>query len=145
MLLTRHWIHDLPVTVGGFYGYAQSPTWPAARQLSDQLLETFTKEFVLGMSGVRLLVGDFNFEPGELVQQQIWERHGWCNAQTLAVRTLQHEWTPTCKQVNERDQIWLSPEAAQLMRGLYLQEHFADHMTVTVQLLMPNKTTQVTT
>ena len=70
MLLTRHWIHDLPVTVGGFYGYAQGPTWPAARQLSDQLLETFTKEFVLGMSGVRLLVGDFNFEPGELVQQQ---------------------------------------------------------------------------
>ena len=143
MLLTRHWIHGFPITVGGFYGYAQGPTWPAARQLNDQLLETFTQEFVIGMSGVRLLVGDFNFEPSELVQQQIWERHGWCNAQSLAAQTLLHEWRPTCKGVKERDQIWLSPEAAQLLRGISFEEQFADHLTVMIQLLVPSKTTRI--
>lgn len=139
VLLTRHWIGQLPVTIGGFYGFAQGPTWPKARQQSDQLLETFTQHVVLGMSGIRILLGDFNHDPGELVQQQIWARHGWCNAQTLAADTLHHEWQPTCKHTTERDQIWLSPEAASLLRGLSVQEHFADHATVQVQLHVPFK------
>ena len=92
------------------------------------------------MSGVRLMVGDFHFDLGELVQQQVWECYGWCNAQTLATTMLQHEWAPTCKQATERDQIWLSPEAVQLLQGVSLQEHFADHLTVIVQLLIPKPT-----
>eukprot|EP00435_Cladocopium_sp_Y103_P031727 s2118_g8.t1 len=71
VLLTRHWLHQLLITVGGFYGYAQGPTWPRARQQSDQLLETFTQQLVIGMGGIRLISGDFNFDPGELVQQQL--------------------------------------------------------------------------
>eukprot|EP00435_Cladocopium_sp_Y103_P012734 s3515_g3.t1 len=41
VLLTKHWIHNFPITIGTFYGFAQGPTWPKARQLSDQLLEIF--------------------------------------------------------------------------------------------------------
>ena len=143
VLLTRHWVLGTPITVGGFYGYAQGPTWPKAKQLSDQLLETFTREVVIGMSGIRLLVGDYNQDPGALVQQQVWERYGWCNAQTLGIDTLQHEWMPTCKHATERDQIWLSPEAAQLMRGISIQEHFADHATIAVQLAIPTRPTTI--
>eukprot|EP00435_Cladocopium_sp_Y103_P056110 s2860_g18.t2 len=143
VLLTRHWINNFPVTIGGFYGFAQGPTWPRARHLSDQILETYTREVVLGMSGVRLLVGDFNQDPEVLVQQQVWARHGWQNAQTLAASTLFHEWQPTCKFSTERDQIWLSPEAAQLLRELHLHEHFADHLTLEIKLQVPMTTASI--
>ena len=76
VMITRHWANSLPITIGTFYGFAQGPTWPKARQMSDQLLETYTTELVIGMSGVRLVMGDFNFEPGQLIQQQIWMKHG---------------------------------------------------------------------
>ena len=111
VLLTRHWVTGLPITVGTYYGYPQGPTWPKAKSLNDKLLATFTQEVVLGMSGVRVIQGDFNFDPEELPQQRIWRCHGWCNAQTIATELLQHEATPTCKHATERDQIWLSPEA----------------------------------
>eukprot|EP00435_Cladocopium_sp_Y103_P058544 s772_g20.t1 len=140
VLLTRHWIQQTPITVGGFYGYAQGPTWPRAKALSDQLLTTFTREVVIGMSGIRILVGDYNQEPGDLVQQQLWAQYGWCNAQTLGVSNLHHVWMPTCKHATERDQIWLSPEAAQLMRAIHIQEQFADHATLSVQLQLPMAT-----
>jgi hypothetical protein len=136
-------VSDVPITIGGFYGYAQGPTWPRARQLSDQVLETFTQQLVIGMDGIRLIVGDFNHEPGELVQQRVWQRYGWVNAQTLGISTLEHEWTPTCKHATERDQIWLSPEAACLMRKIALDEHFADHKTISIQLVVPTKQTQI--
>ena len=139
VLITRHWVGQLPVTIGGFYGYPQGPTWPKAKMQSNQLLENFTQHIVIGMSGVRILLGDFNHDPGELVQQRIWARHGWRNAQQLAQETLHHERCPTCKHATERDQIWLSPEAVALLRGISVQEHFADHATVQVQLQVPTK------
>eukprot|EP00435_Cladocopium_sp_Y103_P066420 s304_g28.t1 len=143
VLMTRHWINSTPVSVGGFYGYAQGPTWPQARQLSDQVLETFTREVVMGMSGVRILQGDFNQHPGALVQQQLWARYGWRNAQDAAVELLNHEWMATCKNATEPDQIWLSPEALHLLRGIAIRSHFADHMTVSVQLLLPKCPTMI--
>lgn len=139
VMLTRHWANTIPITIGTFYGYAQGPTWPQARQLSDQLLEHFTTEVVLGMSGVRILMGDYNFNPGELVQQQIWLRHGWQNLQTVAESLFQHTPVPTCKGVNERGQIWLSPEAIQLLRSVRVQDDFGDHSTVMMQLQIPEK------
>eukprot|EP00438_Fugacium_kawagutii_P011104 Skav203175 [mRNA] locus=scaffold39:98339:103385:- [translate_table: standard] len=137
VLLTRHWTGTLPITVGTFYGYAQGPTWPQARKLSDQLLETFTVELVMGMTGVRIIMGDFNFNPGQLTQQQIWLRHGWQNLQDVSQRLFDHVPVPTCKGVNERDQVWLSPEAIQILRGLTIQDDFVDHSTVMMQLHIP--------
>eukprot|EP00435_Cladocopium_sp_Y103_P011598 s2451_g3.t1 len=129
VLLTRHWVNNLPITLGTFYGYAQGPTWPKAKQLSDQLLETFTQELILGMTGVRLVAGDFNQEPGHLTQHQIWQRHGWRNAHQVAAELFGHQPVATCKGVSECDQLWLSPEAIQLLRGLRLHDDFVDHTT----------------
>lgn len=98
-----------------------------AQSETTQQPAVLTQEVVIGIGGIRLLVGDFNQDPGALVQQKIWERYGWCNAQTLRAQLLNHEWTPTCKGMTERDQIWLSLEAAQLMRAMSLHEQFADH------------------
>eukprot|EP00435_Cladocopium_sp_Y103_P012113 s2367_g3.t1 len=97
VLLTRHWASSLLISIGTFYGYASGPTWPQAKQLSEQLLETFTTEMVIGMAGVRLIMGDFNREPAVFVQQQIWQRHGWQNAQHFAAEVFNNDILPTCK------------------------------------------------
>ena len=52
LLLTRHWASSMPITVGTFYGYPKGPTWPGAKQLSDELLTNFTTQVVLGMGVV---------------------------------------------------------------------------------------------
>ena len=134
VLMTRHWVNSLPVTLGTFYGYAHGPTWPKATQLSDQLLETFTVELILGTKGVRMVAGDFNEEPGHLTQHQIWIRHGWREAQQVAEELFHHQPLATCKGATYRDQLWLSPEAIQLLRGLQVEEDFVDHATVSIQL-----------
>lgn len=69
VMATQHWIHALPVIVGTIYGHSPGPTWPKARRLTDMLFEVFTREVVFGASGVRILTGDFNADPGELPQQ----------------------------------------------------------------------------
>ena len=143
VLLTRHWVQNVPVTVGGFYGYPQGPTWPKAKQLSDALLETFTREVVIGMPGVRLLVGDFNQEPGSLQQQQIWELYGWQSVQQYGEHALGHAISPTCKHSTQPDQIWASPEALRLLRSIQVHEHFADHCTLEVKLQLPKTYTMI--
>ena len=143
VLLTRHWAVDTAITVGTFYGFAKGPTWPKARQMSDQLLETFTKELVLGMNGVRMIMGDFNQEPGVLLQQQVWLRHGWRSAQDLAAELFNHAIVPTCKGTTQPDQIWLSPEAIQVFQGVWVEDHFMEHSTVAIDLLIPDKPTCV--
>ena len=139
VLLTRHWANDTPITVGTFYGYAQGPTWPKSQQLSDQLLETYTTELVMGMSGVRLCMGDFNQEAGKLTQQQIWMRHGWRNAQQVATEMFGHEPAPTCKGSTAPDQIWMSPEAIHLLQFLHITEDFMEHSTISIGLKIPAK------
>eukprot|EP00435_Cladocopium_sp_Y103_P016937 s4955_g4.t1 len=143
VLLTRHWANNTPITIGTFYGYAPGPTWPQSRKLSDELLATFTKEVIFGMEGIRILSGDFNKEPGVLHQQQLWMRHGWQNAQQVAQMLFDHEIVATCKGATQPDQIWLSPEAVHLMRGITITEDFMEHLTVAIQLQIPEKEVQV--
>ena len=66
-------------------------------------------------------------------------QHGWKNAQNAAAEMFGHHIAPTCKGSNERDQIWLSPEALQLLRGLWLEDVFVDHPTLAVQLMVPTR------
>eukprot|EP00438_Fugacium_kawagutii_P034912 Skav206373 [mRNA] locus=scaffold834:175796:187689:- [translate_table: standard] len=145
VLVSRHWIGQYPIVVGGFYGFAQGPTWPQSRKLSDSLLETMTTNIVMGMQGIRIIQGDFNYNPGELLQQRIWRRYGWCEAQELAEQLFDHQTQMTCKNSTQRDQIWLSPEAASLMRGIHVFDLFADHKAVSVKLAIPGTMTSIST
>eukprot|EP00438_Fugacium_kawagutii_P015810 Skav206886 [mRNA] locus=scaffold3287:72863:77896:+ [translate_table: standard] len=139
VLVTRHWVGPCPIVVGSFYGYSQGPTWPRSKQMSDALLQTYTNEIVLGMQGVRLIQGDFNYEPSQLQQQQLWLWHGWRNAQDLGQELFGWSPTPTCKHSTQRDQIWLSPEAIQLLRKVEVFDYFADHSIVKVELHVPDQ------
>ena len=144
-LVTRHWIGKTPVVIGGFYGYAQGPTWPRSKQLSDALLITLTQEVIIGMQGIRIIQGDFNYEPGELQQHLVWQRYGWRNAQDVAAELFNHEVTMTCKHRTQRDQIWLSPEAIRCIRGLKVFDCFADHRIVAASFDIPVTTARIPT
>ena len=80
------------------------------------------------------IVGDFNFDPLELHQQEVWATHGWVSAQTLAHEQWGQAILPTCQGATERDQIWLSPTLAAYCRGVAVKDIFADHSTVEVRL-----------
>ena len=138
VLISRHWAGSLPIVIGTFYGFTRGPTWPNAIKLSDSLLETYTREIVIGVQGVRLIQGDFNQAPGHLQQQQIWMRYGWMNLQSLAEQCLDHQHVMTCKHATEPDQIWLSPEACRLFRQIHVHENFTDHCTLSFDMVIPS-------
>lgn len=64
-------------------------------------------------------------------------QYGWCSAQDLAHDLFQQEVTMTCKGKTQRDQVWLSPEAAHLLRSVKVFDTFVDHSAVAVQLAIP--------
>ena len=143
LLASRQWAGSLAITSCTFYGYPVGPTWPRAKALSNCLLEAFTRDIVYGSQGVRCIGGDFNDSPGALRQQQLWAQCGWVNAQSLAVEKFSHQWTATCKFSTEPDQLWLSPEAAVLMRKFEVKQCFADHATIIAYLEVPKLLHQV--
>ena len=61
------------VTAATIYAPPQGPTFPRAKQLSESLLEPITSEVVLGRSGPRAILGDFNTAAGSLDQMKIWQ------------------------------------------------------------------------
>ena len=145
LLTARHWCYGTPITISTVYGYPQGPSWPKAKTLTNELLRNLTTNMVLGMQGVRLIVGDYNNEPEQLREQQIWKYHGWANAQCLAQAKWNQTKVFTCKNATERDQIWLSPEAQLLLSKVEVTHDFIDHSTVKVVLSVPTTTTTTTT
>ena len=137
VLTMRHWAGGTPITVSTIYGYPQGPTWPKAKKLTDELLSHISTNVVLGMDGVRIIAGDYNANPGELREHQLWQQLGWVNAQCHALDRWSQSRTPTCKNSTERDQIWLSPEAVRLLRKVEVTHDFVDHSTVKVTLGVP--------
>lgn len=69
VLVSRHWIGQIPVVIGGFYGYSQGPTWPKSKQLSDSLLATMSQDIVIGMQGIRIILLNF-INPGESMRER---------------------------------------------------------------------------
>ena len=134
VMVTTHRIDAHDVLVATIYGFPRGPTWPQAKALNNELLSYLTTNIVVGYSGMAAIVGDFNFDPMELTQHEVWSAHGWINAQTMAQQQWGQEPSPTCQGATERDQIWLSPALASLCRGVTVSDTFADHSTVAVLL-----------
>ena len=132
VLLTQH-AGPIPLQIATVYGYAVGPTWPQAAHLTNQLLTSITTNLVLGSSGPRLITGDFN-QSKHLEQQTIWAMHGWVDAQSFAQQHLGIEPTPTNGDNSFVDQIWLSPEAALLLRDISVIPVFKGHSTIAIQL-----------
>ena len=141
LMMVRNIINGTHITTATCYGYPRNPTWPQGHILTNEMLKPITQQLVLGQSGIRLILGDMNQQvPGSLDEQKIWQAHGWISAQTFATEHLGHDWQPTCGSNGEVDQIWMSPEAAQLCRCFTMKDIFSGHTTIAVHLQLPQNT-----
>ncbi|CAE7233097.1 unnamed protein product, partial [Symbiodinium necroappetens] len=132
-LATFHCVGALPVITANIYGYP-GPTFPDARERTDLLFEVLTREIVLGRTGVRAIVGDYNHHPDVLHQISIWRMHGWQEVQVIASERWGHAPQPTSKGAAFRDHIFVSPEAAALLNAVEVRDIFAEHSTVIASL-----------
>ena len=118
------------IIMASIYGFPRGPTWPAAAELTSQLLAFISEHLIVGYNGLAVVAGDFNFNPGELPEMQLWASYGWQEAQTLAHTRWQTPIAPTCKGSTQRDQIWLSPRMAALCTEVKIHDIFVDHSSV---------------
>ena len=135
--IVQHLLGHIPVTVGNLYGYPQSPLWPDARQRTDNLLEAFTSELVIGRSGLRVICGDFNHDDDKLQQLSIWRLQGWVEVQAHAAALWGQDVVPTCKHTTRRDMLWMSPEMAAWLTSVRVLEVFAEHSFVVAAFSVP--------
>ncbi|CAK8995360.1 Putative ATP-dependent RNA helicase DHX57 [Durusdinium trenchii] len=131
IVTSAHLLGNTKLQVINAYGYCRGPTWPKAKQLTENLLSTVTSHFVIGGFGIRTICGDFNFSEDELDSFEIWRQFGWVSAQRFASFHWGHLVKPTCKGATERDFIWLSPEAQALCCHIEVLD-IIEHATVAV-------------
>eukprot|EP00435_Cladocopium_sp_Y103_P074403 s90_g48.t1 len=134
VLATQHFVGKHRITVVSIYGLPRGPTWPQAAALTNELLSFVSREFVIGMSGIVAIMGDFNFGPRELPCFDLWRAYGFQLAQDLAFERWSRPVAATCKGKTERDMIWLSPMASLLCANIETQDVFHDHSSLRVQL-----------
>lgn len=136
VLVTRHMAFSHILQVGAIYGFPKGPTYPQAHALTSRLLAPLTQELVLGSCGPRLIMGDFNATPGDRSHLDAFDMDslGWRSVQDYAAQVLQWTPQPTCKGATNRDMIWASPEALAMIQDIRLQDHFADHSTLSIGL-----------
>ena len=135
---SRHFVGPIPFTIANVYGYAVGPTWPKAHMLTQTLLSPVTEEIVLGCSGPRLICGDLNCTSSSLEVFDVWRNHGWVSMQDFAASRWGWSIVPTCKKVTERDFIWCSPEALDLLLEVSTQDAFCDHCVLVGHFRVPD-------
>eukprot|EP00438_Fugacium_kawagutii_P028074 Skav223923 [mRNA] locus=scaffold2593:344072:357285:+ [translate_table: standard] len=126
MLVSAH-IGALTVTTATVYCPPRGPTYPNAVALGESLLTPVTEALVLGRSGPRAILGDFNCPAGSLQQMQIWKAHGWIELQELMFQLHGIQPKMTCKGATAPDQLWASPELAALISNVAVWDVFPDH------------------
>lgn len=126
-----------PIVAATVYCPAKGPAFPNAKELSESLLSPITSELVCGRAGPRVILGDFNCEPGALDQMRIWKSLGWVELQDFFSQTHDVVPRPTCKMTTRPDQVWLSPEVLPMLCNLALRRVFPDHDMVIAGLAVP--------
>ena len=143
LLAVQHYVDCMPITMCSIYGYPRNPTWPRGHELTNELASSLTRDCVIGMEGIRLIGGDFNSQPHQMAQQQIWASYGWKSAQDFAIQYLGNEWCPTNGLNSEIDQLWLSPEAQACTTCCMVFDHFLGHSTIKIELHLTQHTTLI--
>ncbi|CAK9010815.1 Putative ATP-dependent RNA helicase DHX57 [Durusdinium trenchii] len=143
LVASAHHLGNTKLQVVNVYGFCRGPTWPQAKQLTENLLSTVTSHYVIGGFGIRTICGDFNFSEYELDSFAIWRQYGWISAQRFASFHWGHAVQYTCKGVTERDFVWLSPEAQALCCNVEVLEVFIEHATVAVDFTCDVRVQQV--
>ena len=128
--LVQHYIGSLVLTTANVYGFVSGYSHPNARERTDLLLANLTRELVLGGRGPRAISGDFNHDAHSLEQVAIWERLGWLEVQDAAAKWWGQPPAMTFRGQTRHDYIYLSPEAASMLREVVVQDDFAEHSSL---------------
>ena len=136
LMAAQHFLGSQVVSIATLYGYAQGPTWPDSLARTNHMLAAVTQEFILGCRGIRVVTGDLNHCLDNLEETAVWRSLGWVEAQELAYQRWAQPIHATCKGSTLRDFVWLSPEAAALVKAVRVLDVFQEHSTVQVTLAM---------
>ena len=128
-------IAAFPLVIANVYGWAKSPTWPQAHRLNAQLLDTITSEIVLSRNGPRAIIGDLNLQDSP--HFQIWQNHGWIEAQEWARIHLGRPVEPTSQGATRLDFLWLSPELIPYLKDVKTWDYFSEHSALGACLDLP--------
>ena len=135
--ISRFWANYSQITGVALYGWPTSPTWPGARALTEDMLQTITQEVILGTAGLRFVAGDFNH--GEsLPSIQSWLQAGWIEIQTLHHMISGFAPQNTHRGISRQDRIYLSPELARYFKEAHYDTWFADHGALSCVLQLPD-------
>lgn len=119
------------VNGGIIYGHAYQPHTSATQTRTDELCQAMRQRIVDNCRGLRFIAGDLNQDHDSLPSMRQWADLGWVNVQKWAFDKLGKPMLPTCKGVNIRDRIFVSPElAAYLVDAQVQDDWFTDHAIV---------------
>ena len=125
-LLANRWVQG-----GVIYGYAHEPDTNASKHQTDAQIQLLIDRLVTNSQGLRFIAGDFNqLIDGTQAMKSLTD-FGWVNVQVWARDKLGKAIRPTCKGVNAKDHIYLSPELAAYLRDVHVDDTwFKDHAVV---------------
>ena len=132
------YLGGLEIAAATVYCPPKGPTFPKAREASEELLAPITEQLVYGRAGPRAILGDFNCPSGSLDAMQHWISQGWIELQQLQLQ--QHGIAPafTCKGVTSPDQLWISPELVKFVVNSAVWSIFPDHAVLIAGLRLPS-------
>ena len=127
------------ITGANLYGWPSSATWPKSRQWTNRLLQQLSETLIKGHQGPRFVAGDFNGTEEEFPELAVWRQNGWQEIQDIAQRVYQQKVQPTYGNTSRIDMIFVSPELAQHLQHVGLQQSGAGHAALYADFRIPCK------
>ena len=126
------------ITGATVYGVPPSASCRHPLKTTEDILETISREVVIGHSGYRFVSGDMNCDTHDLAIFQSWQRLGWVEVQLEGLRRWGSTPMPTSKGKTIKDHVWLSPELAVHLKSVKVEDdHFPDHSVLYAELELP--------
>ena len=133
------WIGSSWVFGGIAYGFAHDAHTKDVQHQTDELLQELTNQVVYSGHPLAFVAGDWNQEPGVLLEPLRWEQKGWKDIQTVAAQRWGIKETVTCKHSTRKDFMYLSPGLQDLLKSVSnTWDHFADHSCLQAILHEPS-------
>ena len=135
--LFQTWCGPFQLTGANLYGWPQSPTWPRAKEATENMLTHLTTELVLSRTGPRFVIGDFNCQVEDSPSINIWKAQGWVDVQEWAFQHHGRVPTLTSKHSTILDHVFISPELVGYLREVSSWPVFADHTSIGACFQLP--------
>ena len=120
------------VQIGAVYGFPDSPQYLQRTYRTECLVDAIDSRIADQAQGPRIVCGDFNHGPDELVQLRRLYDMGFRELQDLALTRWGHPIVATGRGSKNIDQVWISPELqALLIRVELIDDLWPGHVAVT--------------